>query len=285
MIEAFCPAHITCFFQPVDSWDLLKKGSRGAGIRLCAGATVRLDKRHGPGSKVLINGKNCDAVITRTVLREFIPQGGFLIDITNELPIGQGFGMSAAGAVATALCACDIVGKDRKHAFDMAHLVEVMLGGGLGDVSGLMCEGHQPLRVQPGMVVGAEDTGIEFDRLTVAVLGQPIDTGSILSDSSMVSKISEAGARAMAAFEKDATKESLFSVSNMFSAETGLESEAVTSALKILNSKGIDSAMCMLGNSIFIDAGEDEVRSILGDKPELYSCSSTARPAEIIRKG
>ena len=40
MTSAFCPGHVSCVFQPVNSFDAMSTGSRGIGIRLNKGATA-----------------------------------------------------------------------------------------------------------------------------------------------------------------------------------------------------------------------------------------------------
>ncbi|MDR0309329.1 MAG: pantothenate kinase, partial [Candidatus Methanoplasma sp.] len=99
MTSAFCPSHTTCFFRPVHSDNILKKGSRGVGIRLGAGTTVHMYERTG-STKITIGGKADDARITRHVLEHMAPDRSFETDVECGLPLGQGFGMSASGAVA-----------------------------------------------------------------------------------------------------------------------------------------------------------------------------------------
>ena len=285
MTSAFCPAHITCFFRPVITDSILKSGSRGVGIRLTAGTTVHIDEIRG-NTKVFINGKADGAKITRHVLEHMAQDRCFEVDVESSLPLGQGFGMSAAGAVAAALCLAEITGKSRDEAFEAAHTAEVVCGGGLGDVAGLMHEGDVPRRVKEGLppfgrVVGQN---ISFERMTLVVLGQKLSTAGVLGDNSKLKRICEAGDAAMDDFPDHATKELLFKISNRFSSEAGVRGPEVTEAMKILSENGIRSSMCMLGNSIFTDASYEEVRAVLGDDKIIFSASSTDKPASVIRK-
>lgn len=287
MVSAFCPGHITCFFQPSgeEQADLLRRGSRGAGIRISLGAKVTLEERSDGRVATVADGAEISAPVTEYVMSQMLPGRGYDVIVSNGVPCGAGFGMSAAGAIAAAMCAADITAEGMPTVYRIAHRADIVGGGGLGDVSALSCLAHQPLRVEPGLppmgrVVG---TGIEFDRLTLAVLGPRINTGEVLGDPEVFASISAAGAEAMNGFRRAVGKRELFAVSNGFSHRAGVESHEVSDAIARLGRNGIMSAMCMLGNSIFADASEDEVREVLGDV-DTYSCRSTDEPPRIIQR-
>src|SRR3989304_6256797 len=76
--EAFCPGHVTAFFEIVDDPDPRRKGSRGAGLCLSLGvrtvARVREDSR--PSLDVIVNGKRQKADVTETVARKILRDRG-----------------------------------------------------------------------------------------------------------------------------------------------------------------------------------------------------------------
>ncbi|MDR2846065.1 MAG: pantothenate kinase [Candidatus Methanoplasma sp.] len=286
MISAFCPAHISCFFKPSDSEDILRKGSSGAGIRLSSGTRTSIEETDGKTS-VTIDGAPFDAGITRLVLERLAPGKTFSVEIDNALPMGQGFGMSASGAVSTALCVAELMGIKKDEAFRAAHAADIIGGGGLGDVAGLLNETHQPTRTAAGLppVGKMAYSGLSFSKLTVAVLGPKVSTASVLGDPVKYKLVQDKGGNALNDFLHSMTVEDLFYVSNRFSSSVGVECPEVSAAIRRLRSDGIRSAMCMLGNSLFIDAGESEVRKTLGDDVYLRTVASTAEPARVIRKG
>ncbi len=287
MASAFCPGHITCFFTPAGdpSADILRRGSLGAGIRTSLGASADVVERS--GTRTVMDGRECELSVTSRVLGILAPGRGFDITIENGLPCGEGFGMSAAGAVAVALAVADICGIGRQAAFEAAHTAEIQGGGGLGDVSALYCLGHQPVRVREGIPPYGEvvSTGVRFDRLTLAVLGPKMHTGNVLRDPKRFAAISDAGRRAVGEYLSGPDAGSLYSLSNRFSAEAGVECAAVSAALEKLHAEGHRAAMCMLGNSIFTDASPGEAESLLGEGARVYSCASTDREAEVTRRG
>ena len=293
MTSAYCPAHITCFFKPSESFrNILERGSEGVGIRLGAGSIVHVDEIKGR-TKVIIDGKEDEAKITRHVLGHMASGRTFEVNVECRVPPGQGFGMSASGAVAAALCLAEMTGKSRREAFEAAHAADAICGGGLGDVSGLMHEGDVPIRIKAGLppVGRVYDMKLSFETMTVVVLGDKLSTAGVLGNAGKLRSISEAGGTAMLEFrtndmtknDSDAVKRSLFEISNKFSAEANVRGQAVDAAIKLLKKNGIRSAMCMLGNSIFTDAPEKEVREVLGEG-KIFSTSSTNEPARIIQR-
>lgn len=285
MTSAFCPAHITCFFSPGGAEEALRKGSKGAGIRLSKGTTVHVDERVGK-TTVSINGKDDDAPITKHVLEHLSPDRNFDVTVECELPLGQGFGMSASGAIAAALCVSQIVGKTRQDAFESAHIAEVTCGGGLGDVAGLMYEGHQPIRLKEGIPPIGRITGgggISFDAITLMIADGEMSTSSVLSDDVKVKRICRSGDKALLHYLSNVSKDSLFKMSNRFSQESGVMGERVGDIMQTLAKGGVRSAMCMLGNSLFTDVPQNEVEDLIEDVT-LIQTSSTCEPARIIQK-
>ena len=284
MTTAFCPGHITCFFHPVKTSDLMTTGSRGVGIKLSKGATVTLEERSDSKIVTVMDGKECDCRITKLAIREIDPERGFDVTISNDLPVGQGFGMSAAGSVAAALCTCEFNGKGLQDAFEAAHRSEINGGGGYGDVSGITGS-HIPVRSVAGLPPYGKviDPGLKMD-LTVAILGGPLNTGDTLADKEISARIQEMGSRFVTEFISSPSLGSLFRYSGEFSRSIGIETPEITSSLSELRKEG-NAGMCMLGHSIFTDIPSDRTKEILGDGIEVIGCRSTDSMPRIIRKG
>ncbi len=283
MTTAFSPGHITCFFQPVSSYNPLSAGSRGAGIRINLGSTVMVKPASGkPITK--INGNIVEGEIVRHVARLLDPDQEYDINIKHDLPVGQGFGMSAADAVATSLCVCRLTGKDMAEGYRAAHMAELSEGGGRGDVAGIMSRCSQPLRTVAGLPPfgKVEDTFVSVDKLTLFTVGPQIETKSILSDRKIMAKIREAGAVATDEYLNNLSLKSLFEISNRFSEDSGLRTSEINNAIHVLEEAGYRAAMCMLGNSLFTTAPKDAVKEIIGDVWAV-SCSATVEEARVTR--
>lgn len=279
MTGAFCPGHITCFFHPVRTDDPVTTGSRGAGLRLSSGTRVVLEERTDGSVKIVMDGAECEAPISRSVLSSVCPGTGFDVTIENDLPVGQGFGMSASGAIAVAAAACAFKGLDVSEAFRYAHVAEVAGGGGLGDVAAISCRSHQPVRVKPGIPPHGEiiDTGVRFKKLTLAIIGNKLSTSSVINDPVMQQRMQSIGSDMVDDYVQSPCPGRLFAMSRYFSQSVGVESEGVKNALDLLSEHG-PAGMCMLGNSIFTTLSEDDVREILGDGVEVFTSSTSDVP-------
>jgi len=282
MTKAFCPGHITCFFVPVRTDDILMTGSLGSGIRLNKGVTVTLEERCDNNIKITMDGKECDASISESTVRKLAPGRGFDMTIENDLPISQGMGTSAAGAIAAGLCVSSLIGLEEHDAYRAAHIAEIENGGGLGDVAG-MIGGYQTIRVKAGLPPFGRVIDTELSlKLTVAVSGKGMSTDSVLSDAEKVKRITNAGMRCVSEYSVMRSEDALYKLSSQFSNSAGLETDEVKQALSLLR-KDHRASMCMLGNSIFTDADEKQTREILGDDVTLIQCSTGEGP-RIIRK-
>ncbi len=286
MTSAFCPGHVSCIFQPVSSYDIMCTGSRGVGIRLSLGSRATVEPRDDGQVNIWLDGQQAIAHITRMAAERLAPGKGFDIRIENDLPVSQGFGMSASGALAAALCIAEMTGQSRTAAFSAAHAAEVNGGGGLGDVAAIVAGRDVPVRTVAGFPPHGKvvNAGFAFPTLTLAVLGPLLETDSVLGDSRMVEAIRKASAESLEGFLDDPTPENLFEMSNKFSSESDLESPAIRKTIESLKSKGYGAGMCMLGNSVFTDAPEEVLWAIFGrGRVRTYACSSSSREITISR--
>lgn len=192
--------------------------------------------------------------------------------------------MTAADAVAAALCMCQINNRNTSEGYRAAHVADLLEGGGRGDVSGITSKYQQPVRTVAGIPPfgKVEDSKVKVGELTLVTLGDPLITSTVLSDRDKMAKIREAGAKAMDEYMANMSLRSLFKVSNQFSKDAGLRTPEIDKAINDLEGKGYKAAMCMLGNSIFTNAPLEIVKEVLGD---FWStkCTATTDRARIIR--
>ncbi len=245
MTQSFCPGHISCIFQPRRSSDVASTGSRGVGIRLDKGAHARVLPRGDSEVRVTIDGVPSEAPVTRLAVGILAPGKGYDISVRNDLPVSQGFGMSAAGAVAAALCVADLEGIPRGEAMMAAHEADIRGGGGMGDVAAIAGDVPVPVRLSPGMPPYGKvvDAGISLGDVTVMVLGPKMATGPVLSDPARLEAICGAAESAMHGFLEGPSHDSLYRQSNAFSEAAGLEGPEVSSALRALRSAGFSAGM------------------------------------------
>ena len=287
MSSCFCPGHVSCVFQPFTSLNPLATGSRGFGIRLSLGAHCDVSVRDDPKTVISVDGVESDAPITRLAVEALSGGRGFDVSITNDLPVSQGFGMSAAGALSAAMCVANETGHSISDAVHAAHIAEIKGGGGLGDVAAIAAGRDIPVRIVPGIPPygRVENTRGRMDGICLAVLGPKIVTSDILSNPNKVIRIRSAADNAISRFMSERTLDSLYREANVFSRESGLESDAVEDALGKLHARGYRAGMCMLGNSIFTDAPVNVVRAMLDlDASDVFSCNSYCDDLQVTRK-
>ena len=280
--SAFCPGHITAFFEiRDDAQEPLKKGSRGAGLCISLGArsTVSIEDSSWQELKIRIDGRETDAPVTRDALNYMLGDRKLRVEVDTalDLPMEQGFAMSAAGSLSAALAACEAIGIDHRKAFEAAHIAEVKNLTGLGDVAGISA-GAMDLRVEPGLPPFGRVERIDIEaELVLSVLGKPIKTPGILRDPEKRRAISVAGNKCVTEFSEHKTLEHLFALGMEFVEEAGLISPEVLRGIMAAEEHGI-SSMVMLGNSIFCAGETKELMKDLRPLGHTYRC-------EIDRKG
>lgn len=256
-VSVFVPGHITGFFNIENDENPLKNGSCGAGFLLDKGVTTTIKDGVGDKTSIRINGKTDlrNETIIRKVLEIMDIDESLEIAQEIALPIGAGFGTSASAAIGTALAVSKLLDLENspEKCGQIAHLAEIALGSGLGDVIGEFGRGIV-LRVKPGAPgVGKIVSFDENDLYIGCRTFSQISTTSIIRDDSYKRIISESGLKAKEIFLNDLTVDSFLKQSYCFSKSTGLMNEEVSSLVEKLNGSEdiLGSSMAMLGNTVF----------------------------------
>ncbi len=285
--EAFCPGHVTAFFEVIEDPDPRKKGSRGAGLSLTLG--VRTVARVREASKasidILVNGKRAKAEVTATAARKVLGDRPYEVKILSEtpLPVSQGFGVSSAAALSTTVALDDALGlgTPREELVALAHTTEVECGTGLGDVVPAS-QGGMDLRLRPGAPGHADVRKIEVHRdLLLAVVGPEMLTRSVIRDPAKVAAINRHGGACVEEFARDPTLPRLFDLGNRFAEATGLASPNVLEVVRGSRMFG-RAAMAMLGNSIFAEGGREELATLLRKFGTLMRCEVDNEGARVL---
>ena len=310
MISVFVPSHITGFFSIFDNENPLLKGSLGAGVLLDKGVITEIDKNADESFSILINGKKDEyneVIILKTI--EFMENelnkdeiqfnlDGILINQTIQVPIGCGFGSSAASAIGTAICINEYfnLGLSIEECGKYAHLAEVSLGTGLGDVIAELSKGIV-LRTKVGApgfgevksIVPHEKTGfgvfepLKSDFYVITKTFGEISTASIIEDPKHKKLITQVGLAIGEEFnEKDdgivigskfknkfnvavdnefneeETIKKFMKASLSFAKKTHLINGELLKIVHGLHGKVLGSSMAMLGNTVFAIANEDQ---------------------------
>lgn len=310
MISVFVPSHITGFFSIFDNENPLLKGSLGAGVLLDKGVITEIGRNADESFSIMINGKKDEyneVIILKTI--EFMDKelnndkiqfdlDNILINQTIQVPIGCGFGSSAASAIGTAICINEYfeLGLSIEECGKYAHLAEVSLGTGLGDVIAELSKGIV-LRTKVGApgfgevksIVPHEKTGfgvfepLKSDFYVITKTLGEISTASIIEDPKHKKLITQVGLEIGDEFnEKDdgivigskfknrfnvavdnefneeETIKKFMKASLSFAKNTHLINDDLLKIVHELHGRVLGSSMAMLGNTVFAIANEDQ---------------------------
>ncbi len=283
---AFAPGHISAFFEPIYSGQNLdRSGSRGAGITISFGATSQVTIQ--PASQqtiaVQINGKQSHAPVTKKTLQNLLGNTPLKITVHTylDLPVSQGFGMSAAGALSVAIATADVLNLPRHLAIKAAHYAEVQLRTGLGDVVASSFGGIEIRRkagLPPwGMLVHIPGN---YD-VVVCVIGKRIETKKILTDETKLHEIASYGRYCTKKLLEKPSVEHLFSLAWEFTKKIDLADTKVLDAIKAAQTQGMAS-MCMLGNSVFAIGDAPRLSKALSPYGTVFNCTIDCQGARVL---
>jgi pantoate kinase len=268
-VKAYAPAHITGFFAICEHPNPLYKGSIGCGLVLEAGCVTEVADARGQelSARITINGKPEEGETTRYVLEQLAGAAEVRVVTNFEVPVGCGFGASAAGALSTALALNELLALTMtvNAVAQVAHCAEVVNSTGLGDVIA-ETYGGVVIRTKPGPPgIGVIDRlPHRTEQVSYVVLGAK-PTRSVLAEGgeSTRRRISEAGREALNVLMRKPTLENFMRLSRDFALRIELISDACKDALEAVRAEGKVASVAMLGETIFV-IGESEALQEFG---------------------
>ncbi|MGB1549481.1 MAG: hypothetical protein ACPHA0_03915 [Candidatus Poseidoniaceae archaeon] len=265
--------HVTLLFS-VHSKPLLARnqGSKGAGFCLEDGvlSTVRTLSQ-GPDKITVTSmdgspfaeGENLYLEMLNAFRELFSIESPVEIEVQLELPVSQGFGMSAAGLFATSLALGELFDHgDEGQLARLAHRIERKFSGGLGDILGLWAGGCE-LRVTPGSPP-FPGKAYGFDVGCPAILVWDPEgekhTSDYIDNPDWKLKITKAGDAAVERLKRFDWNLSvwnrLLEEADRFALESGLlEERARANLLSVVQEYSDDTMschLCMLGTSLIV---------------------------------
>ena len=285
---AFSPGHISGFFEPVyNEQDMPRTGSRGAGINVSMGAVSEVIAENSTRQdfEIYVNDGKSEAPVIRLALKYVLGEKPFHVVVkTNlELPMGQGFGMSAASALSATYALAKIIGLSDTEAMKASHFAEVQLRTGLGDVMAC-CFGGIEIRKEAGLPPWGmiEHTPGRYD-LVLCVVGKKLDTKKILMDPAKANNIVTYGKYCTKKLLESPSIENFFSLSQVFTKKTNLADKRVIEAIEAANQFGMAS-MCMLGNSVFAMGKTNKLCQTLSSFGKIFVCTVDEYGARVLEE-
>ncbi len=263
----FAPSHITGFFQIIDHPNPLKKGSRGAGVVLDKGVITQVKIRDGNEEvEVKINGKSDpknSSITYKTIdliKNQFeLRNKKISVKHQSQIPIGAGFGASAACALGTSLGIVKIMNLPLTYnqAAAIAHMAEIEMSSGLGDVIAELC-GGMVLRLKEGApgfgrvdkIIGGDSDHDNALFVISKTLGG-IATSEIIGDPSHKRRINDTGESLIRELLKKPDPRTFMKLSRRFAENTALMDHDVLEIIRILEDETMGASMAMLGKTAF----------------------------------
>ena len=279
-----CGSHVTLIFTiNDDSTNLDEQGSLGVGLCLDQGVEIiargiegdfeiNIKFIEGDGESELY--QQVFKLLSKEIIN--IKNYNWDLAIKLKLPISQGFGMSASGAIAASMAIQRAIGEPHeeslRRAFSIAHRVERYFSTGLGDVTALAAGGVERstspgapfsgdlLTRGPGM---SEGWTKDIEVLLAWKKDSGKHTSSYIDDTVWKNSISKAGIKQMEQLMQkqwDKTRWSeLLERSEIFADESGLlcdskRFELLNQAKNVIEetSSEFKPLLCMLGKSLVI---------------------------------
>jgi pantoate kinase len=280
--EMFSPAGISSFFKPCQThippstFDLRYVGAEGGGfvINLGVHTELEVEKSSKRVVDVYINGRPAsEAVTTRTVVNRILnlakQDHDYRVKVKHwvEVPIGAGYGSSAAGALSTSLGLVELLDLPVTvmEAAMVAHVSEIECGTGLATVAPLLTGGCVLQRGCGGPGISKViRIPVEEDVKIVSVFFGPIYTRKAVSSPEFMEKVMKAGSEALTRINDHPELGSFMKESRRFSSQLGLQTCKVRVAMDLMDEHGaIGAAQNMIGEAVHGAFYREDVKKAL----------------------
>jgi pantoate kinase len=278
-VTAFCPGHISGYFRRIEGESVAATGSIGAGIVISEGVTASVTPAN--STSVSVNHRDEYGNLVHyspasPPIEYVLKKIGVTVSVTTEchLPIGAGFGLSAASLLATltAVNRSLDLGLTPHDIAALAHEAEVIHRTGLGDVAA--CQGGgRVVRSGPG-IDGTITRTFDLPEPLYAVSFGPISTPSVLGSQEQMDRVAAAFPPGL---PEDA--EDFFRISRRFAEKSGLLTSEAGAVIQRCADNNVPAGMTMLGNGVF--AYGREARDILSAFGEIYAFTMAKAGARI----
>ena len=266
--KAFSPAGISSFFEicdrtidgkPMTNLELV--GARGGGFGIEKGVLteVSITRAKENSVRVSINGEfSPKAETTKTVVQMLLEKADetyeVLIEHNVEVPIGAGFGSSAAGALTAALALSKALGLKLTYnrIGRIAHVAEVKCRTGLGTVGPLMLSGCV-LTIEPGApgIAIIDRIPISTDYVIVAGVFGSTPTKEVVSSPEKRLAVNKWGRITLEKILSEPSLENFLACCREFAEKTGFMTERVKTLMRLADKAGaIGAAQNMVGEAV-----------------------------------
>jgi len=266
--KAFSPAGISSFFEICDTApngsaisDLERIGARGGGFGIQRGVMTEVCISESKTSTicVFINRKEApEAETTKTVAQMLLEKTHESYEVVIkhkvDVPIGAGFGSSAAGALTAALALSKALGLNLTYnqIGRIAHVAEIKCKTGLGTVGPLMLGGCI-ITIEPGApgIALIDRIPISTDYVIVAGTFGSIPTKEVLSSPEKRLAVNKWGGKTLDKILFKPSLENFLACCRDFAEKTGFITERLRTLMRLAEEAGaIGAAQNMVGEAV-----------------------------------
>ena len=273
--KAFAPGNISCVFVIRKTKNPATSGSLGLGFTVNKGVfatikkisnnkqspiikkTIKKNNKKNQKNIIYFNNKKINFPTVNSVI-EKLTDKKVIVNIKSTLPLGYGFGISGAAALATAYSLNKLLnlGKSKKQLAMIAHIAEVENSTGLGDVINQHYGGFL-VKYESSYKLKAARLPIK-NKAVYCGYFSPIETKKIISNEKIKNRINNAGIKALnkikALDNKNANLKNIIKISKEFALKSGLlKNKKVINIIKNIENNNGNASMIMLGNAVFSD--------------------------------
>lgn len=278
--KAFSPAGVSSFFEICDRTpdgkliiDPERIGARGGGFALNKGVSTEVIVAEAEEKRVqvFINGEFCpEAETTKSVVEMLTAKvsENYAVTVKHrvEVPIGAGFGSSAAGALGAALALSKVLALNLTYnqLGRVAHVAEVRCRTGLGTVGPLLFGGCG-LTLEPGAPGYArlDRIPVSPDHRIIAGTFRPYPTKEMLASQEKREIINEWGRKTLQKILAEPSLENFMGACKQFAVGTGFATERVQKLIELSEKAGaIGAAQNMLGEAVHALVTVDKIESV-----------------------
>lgn len=248
--SATCPSALSFIFKPYYHSDPVKAGSIGVGCTI--DRMVKVAIQPFSHSAILMNGSLITFPTVEYIIHQLIHQP-VKVSITSSLPLGFGFGISGASALATAYAVNTLfkLNKPQEDLHRLVHTAEIINKTGLGTVATQITGGFL-VKKAPGLPVIAQRLPFEGQTLYLTIL-DTMETPDILSDPALMDTVSKAadGALERICQSSHPSLNHVLDISYDYIQASGLPMNKQTQhVIEVIRTNGGSATMAILGQTV-----------------------------------
>jgi pantoate kinase len=258
---------------------------------------VRLKRATRSRVSVRINGRVAhEARTTASAISRLLEISREKYEVTVEhrvhVPIGAGYGASAAGTLSAALAFSEVadLGMSVNQLGRVVHAAEIANGTGLGTVGPLLTGGFVITRKSGGPGIAVIDRLPVSPKLkVVSAYISPISTKMVLRSKHLRKRVNELGRLAFRSITSDPRPRNFMKASKSFAYALGLMAPQTAELIELMENAGaIGATQNMLGQAVHAIADQDVAHQILRSvkkrypKVQAFSCDLDFAGARII---